>query len=90
MSSALRGDPQAIHDFAGDVTTWHEYQLQHTRWPHPVWPLELKAAYRQEFVSCLNRASVNHVGKCTDAPCPIASSSSMDPTSEFRAYVIVK
>lgn len=56
VGRALEVDPRYVviagyaNDFAGYVTTWHEYQLQQYEGGHTLFGPWSEAAYRQEFV----------------------------------------
>ena len=74
------------NDFAGYVTTWHEYQLQQYEGGHTLFGPWTEAAYRQEFVR-LARAlkagkQVEPTGQPTDMRTRIAKPTLLDGPDE--------
>jgi neutral ceramidase len=56
------------NDFAGYVTTWHEYQLQQYEGGHTLFGPWSEAAYRQEFVKLAHALKAHEPVETTVAP----------------------
>ncbi|MBX3415677.1 MAG: neutral/alkaline non-lysosomal ceramidase N-terminal domain-containing protein [Pirellulales bacterium] len=56
------------NDFAGYVTTWHEYQLQQYEGGHTLFGPWSEAAYRQEFVRLAQALKSNATVESRDTP----------------------